>query len=148
MKLLILNGPSINLLGIREKEIYGYDTYEMLVERVVKYCEELDIDCEIFQSNYEGTLLDKIQEAYFNSVDGIVFNPGAYTHTSIALYDCLKAVSIDTVEVHLTDISKREPFRQISYIKDACLTTIMGKGIDGYIEAIDFLKAHYESKNR
>ncbi len=139
MKLLVINGPNINMLGIREKGIYGTDTYDTLCERIKKHAEELGVEVEIYQSNHEGCLVDKIQEAY-QKVDGIVINPGAYTHTSIAILDAVKAVMIPTVEVHISDVSKREDFRQVSYIRLACKKTIMGKGIDGYLEAMDYLK--------
>ena len=139
MKLLVINGPNINMLGIREKGIYGTDTYDTLCERIKNHAEELGVEVEIYQSNHEGCLVDKIQEAY-QKVDGIVINPGAYTHTSIAILDAVKAVMIPTVEVHISDVSTREDFRQVSYIRLACKKTIMGKGIDGYLEAMDYLK--------
>ena len=138
MKLLVINGPNINMLGIREKGIYGSDTYETLCERITEHADKLGIEVELYQSNHEGCLVDKIQEAY-QKVDGIVINPGAYTHTSIAILDAVKSVMIPCVEVHISDVSKREDFRQISYVRLACETTIMGKGIDGYLEAMDFL---------
>lgn len=138
MKLLILNGPNLNMLGIREPEIYGRETYADLCAKIEKHAREKEITAEIFQSNHEGVLVDKIQEAY-GRADGIVFNPGAYTHTSIALLDALQAVSIPTVEVHLSDPDQRESFRRISYIRKACVKTICGHGTDGYLEAMDFL---------
>lgn len=139
MKILVLNGPNLNMLGIREPGIYGSSTYDDLVSMIVKYCSEKGIDVECSQSNHEGDLVDMIQQAYFDKVDGIVINPGAYTHTSVALLDALKAVSIPAVEVHISQVSEREPFRQISYVSYYCFKTIMGKGFDGYIEAIDLL---------
>ena len=142
MKILVINGPNINLLGMREPEIYGRDTYEDLVERIKGKSKELNIDTEIYQSNHEGDLVDKIQNSYGN-IDGIVINPAAYTHTSVALLDVVKAVGIPTVEVHITDPDKREEFRKISYIRQACVETIKGKGIDGYLEAIEYLVKHY-----
>ena len=142
MKILVINGPNINLLGMREPEIYGRDTYEDLVERIKEKSKELNIDTEIYQSNHEGDLVDKIQNSYGN-IDGIVINPAAYTHTSVALLDVVKAVGIPTVEVHITDPDKREEFRKISYIRQACVETIKGKGIDGYLEAIEYLVKHY-----
>lgn len=141
MKILVINGPNINLLGMREPEIYGKDTYEDLVERIKAKSKELKVDIEIYQSNHEGDLVDKIQEAY-GKTDGIIINPAAYTHTSVALLDVVKAVGIPTVEVHITDPDKREEFRKISYIRYACVETIKGKGIDGYLEAIEYLVKH------
>lgn len=135
MNILVLNGPNINMLGIREKQIYGKDTYQHLVERCLECGKDLGIQIECYQSNHEGNLIDKIQSCYQNK-DGIVINPGAYTHTSIALLDALKAVDIPCVEVHLSKVEEREKYRQISYVREACFMTITGKGIDGYIEAI------------
>ena len=138
MKILVLNGPNINMLGLREPDIYGAESYADLVALVEKTAAELQIDVEVFQSNHEGVLVDKIQDAY-GKADGIVINPAAYTHTSIALLDAVKAVSIPTVEVHISDLSKREAFRQISYIRAACVKTISGHGLQGYAEAMAFL---------
>ena len=144
MKILVLNGPNLNMLGIREPEVYGSSTYEDLCEMIKSYCKENNIEVEIHQSNCEGKLVSMIQQAYFDKVDGIVFNPAAYTHTSIALLDALKAVNIPCVEVHISDVSKREDFRQVSYIRSACFKSIMGEGFNGYISAIkalvDYLK--------
>ena len=139
MRILILNGPNINMLGIREPDKYGSESYASLVERLGKHSKERNYNIEIYASNHEGDLVDKIQEAYFKGADGIVINPGAYTHTSIALLDALKAVSIPTVEVHISDVSVREDFRQVSYVRLAAVKTIMGHGLDGYFEAIEFL---------
>lgn len=139
MKVVVINGPNINMLGIREPDIYGSCNYEGLCKKINDYCKEHKIDVEIYQSNHEGDLVDKIQACY-NNADGIVINPGAYTHTSIAILDAAKAVNLPIVEVHISDVTKREDFRQISYIRHACKKTIMGHGIDGYIEAIAFLK--------
>ena len=139
MKLLIINGPNLNMLGIREPDHYGKETYNDLCDKISSYCKANEIEAEIYQSNHEGALVDKIQEAYFNGTDGIVINPGAYTHTSIALLDAVKSVSIPTVEVHISKVEEREAFRQVSYIRAACVKTITGKGTDGYLEAIDFL---------
>ncbi len=141
MKILVLNGPNLNMLGLREPGIYGSESYADLVRMLEESAQTLGVELEIFQSNHEGALVDKIQEAY-GRIDGIVFNPGAYTHTSIALLDALKAVSIPTVEVHISDLSKREAFRQISYIRAACVKTISGHGLQGYIEALTFLSGH------
>ena len=138
MKILVLNGPNLNMLGIREPEIYGRETYETLCRRVTEHAEKKGIVTEICQSNHEGDLVDKIQAAY-GTFDGIVINPGAYTHTSVAILDALKAVGIPAVEVHLSDVSKREDFRQISYVGLYAEKTIAGKGIDGYLEALDHL---------
>lgn len=141
MKLLIINGPNLNMLGIREPGIYGTENYEALCQRVLSHAEELGIDLELYQSNHEGDLVDEIQRAY-GRIDGIVINPGAYTHTSIALLDALKAVGIPAVEVHISKVEEREAFRQISYIRAACVKTITGHGISGYLEAMDFLLSY------
>ena len=136
MKILVINGPNINMLGIREPDIYGKETYNSLVEKIEKYAQEKGVYVKCFQSNHEGDIVDTIQLA-FGLYDGIIINPGAYTHTSIAILDALKAVSIPAVEVHISDVSAREDFRQISYVRLACFKTICGKGTDGYLEAID-----------
>ena len=136
MKILVINGPNINMLGIREPQIYGKENYKTLCDSIVNHASEKGIDVELYQSNHEGDIVDKIQAAY-GVFDGIVINPGAYTHTSIAILDAVKAVGIPTVEVHISDVSAREDFRQISYIRMACFKTISGKGTDGYLEAID-----------
>ena len=138
MKILVINGPNLNMLGIREPAHYGRETYPDLVKKIEKHCDAKGIEVEFFQSNHEGDLVDRIQEAYGNS-DGIVINPGAYTHTSIAILDAVKSVSIPTVEVHISKVEEREDFRQISYVRLACVKTITGHGTDGYLEAIDFL---------
>ena len=138
MKILVINGPNINMLGIREPKIYGKETYENLLTSVTEYAQNKNIEIETYQSNHEGALVDAIQQAY-GRIDGIVINPGAYTHTSIALLDAVKAVGIPTVEVHISKVEERESFRQISYIRNACLATVTGKGIAGYLEAIDIL---------
>ena len=137
MKLLVLNGPNLNMLGIREKHLYGTQTYEDLIQFIQEKAKELNVDVEIFQSNHEGALVDKIQAAY-GTVDGIVINPAAYTHTSVAILDALKAVSIPAAEVHLTDVTKREPFRQISYAGMACQAHFIGLGFDGYGKAMEW----------
>ena len=129
MKILILNGPNINFLGIREPEIYGRQTYDDIVNMIKKHAVEKNVDVEFFQSNHEGALVDAIQRAYFDKVDAIVFNPAAYTHTSVAIADAVKGVGIPTVEVHISDVSKREAFRQISYIRDVAVKTIVGEGL-------------------
>ncbi len=142
MKILVLNGPNLNMLGIREPEIYGRTTYKDLVDMIGKHCAESGIEVECKQSNHEGDLVDMIHQAYFDKVDGIVINPGAYTHTSVALLDALKAVQIPTVEIHISRMNEREAFRQISYVSYYACERIIGKGIDGYIEAIDYLVKH------
>ena len=138
MKILVLNGPNINMLGIREPGIYGKNTFADLLQLLQDTAKELNIEVEQFQSNHEGDLVDKIQWA-FGKVDGIVINPAAYTHTSVAILDTLKAVSIPAVEVHISDVDAREPFRQISYAGLACCKTIKGHGLEGYREAIIYL---------
>ncbi len=143
MKILVINGPNLNMLGIREPGIYGKETYETLLEKIRAFCAAKGVEVSFYQSNHEGDLVDAIQGAY-GKMDGIVINPGAYTHTSIALLDAVKAVGIPTVEVHISDVSSREEFRQISYIRAACVKTITGHGTDGYLEAIDFLCAEAE----
>ena len=139
MKILVINGPNLNFLGIREPEVYGSKTYQDLCDMINKRKDELNIDIEIFQSNEEGKIVTKIQEAYFEKVDGIVINPAGYTHTSVAILDALKAVSIPCVEVHISDINGREDFRKFSYISLAAKKTIKGHGFEGYLEAIDYL---------
>ena len=138
MKILVINGPNLNMLGIREPDHYGKETYADLVAKIQDHCASKGIEVELFQSNHEGDLVDQIQGAY-GRMDGMVINPGAYTHTSIALLDAVKAVGIPTVEVHISKVEEREDFRQISYIRLACVKTITGHGTDGYMEAIDFL---------
>ncbi|HPJ03029.1 MAG TPA: type II 3-dehydroquinate dehydratase [Candidatus Limiplasma sp.] len=138
MKLLVINGPNLNMLGIREPDIYGHKTYADLVQTVQQAADARQIEVSVIQSNHEGKLVDIIQDAY-QKYDGIIINPAAYTHTSVAILDALKAVGLPAVEVHLSDIHTREPFRQHSYISPACLTTIAGKGFAGYVEAMDFL---------
>ena len=138
MKILVLNGPNINMLGIREPDIYGRETYDDLCEKIKNHAKEKGVEVKLFQSNHEGDLVDEIQAAY-KKFDGIVINPAAYTHTSVALLDTVKAVGIKTVEVHISDVSSREDFRQISYIRKAAFATVSGLGTDGYLKAIDIL---------
>ena len=138
MNILVINGPNLNMLGIREPELYGRETYADLLEKIRRHAEKTGTEVSFFQSNHEGALVDAIQEAY-GAQDGIVLNPGAYTHTSVALLDALKAVGIPAVEVHITDVDGREDFRKISYVRAACRKTISGHGTDGYLEAMDFL---------
>ena len=144
MKILVINGPNLNMLGIREKNIYGAETYEDLKALIEKTFTEQGIEGEIYQSNHEGDLVDRIQQAYFDGTNAIVINPAAYTHTSVAILDALKAVSLPAVEVHISDVKEREDFRQISYAGKACEKTIMGKGFFGYVEAILYLVEKYK----
>ena len=138
MKILVINGPNLNMLGIREPEHYGRETYVDLEEKIRRHCAARGVEVELFQSNHEGALVDEIQRAY-GVMDAIVINPGAYTHTSIAILDAVKAVGIPTVEVHISKVEEREEFRQISYVRLACVKTVTGHGTDGYLEAIDYL---------
>ena len=142
MKILVLNGPNMNLLGLREPEIYGRETYEDLVSLAEQTCREAGLECICVQSNHEGVLIDEIQKAR-GGCGGIVINPAAYTHTSVAILDALKAVQIPAVEVHISQVSAREPFRQLSYAGMYCEKTIQGQGIDGYRQAIDYLVQKY-----
>ena len=143
MKFLIINGPNLNMLGLREPGIYGDRNYATLCALCTEWCAEAGVECEIFQSNHEGVLVDKIQEAY-GKVDGIVINPAAYTHTSVAILDALKSVAIPTVEVHISKVSEREAFRQVSYVSYYASRTIQGMGFEGYGEAIRWLKDRIE----
>ncbi len=138
-KYYIINGPNLNMLGIREPDHYGTDSYEMLKSMLYEKAEELGVEIEIYQSNHEGCLVDKIQEAYYRGIDGIVINPAAYTHTGIALLDAIKSVGIPTVEVHISRLEEREDFRQTSYIRAAVEKTITGHGLSGYLEALEYL---------
>ena len=142
MKILIINGPNINMLGIREPSIYGKENFANLLERIDQWQNDYDVTIDQYQSNHEGCLVDKIQEA-LGKYDGIVINPAAYTHTSIAILDALKSVQIPAVEVHISDVDNREDFRQISYAGMACVKTIKGQGLDGYRQAIVYLKENY-----
>ena len=139
MKIYIINGPNLNMLGIREPDKYGSESYDALVNMITSHCEKLGIEPVFYQSNHEGDLVDKIQEAYFKGADGIVINPGAYTHTSIALLDAVKSTSLPCVEVHISKLEEREDFRQISYIRLAAVKTITGHGLNGYLEGCDSL---------
>lgn len=144
MKILVINGPNINMLGIREPGIYGKNTFSDLLALLEKAAETYNVEIEQFQSNHEGALVDRIQAAYGNT-DGIVINPAAYTHTSVAILDALKSVAIPAVEVHISDVDSREAFRQISYAGLACIKTIKGQGLDGYRQAVEFLCRHLKS---
>ena len=143
MKLLVINGPNLNMLGLREPDIYGRQDYKALEKLIFDTCAQENIDVEVFQSNHEGAIVDKIQQAWGNT-DGIVINPAAYTHTSVAILDALKAVGIPAVEVHISDIMQREAFRHISYAGMACVKTYKGLGFDGYRQAILYLKEYLE----
>ena len=139
MKIYVINGPNLNMLGIREPEHYGTETYEQLVNLIKLHTSRLGVDVEIYQSNHEGCLVDKIQEAYFSGADGIVINPAAYTHTSIAILDAIKATKLPTVEVHISKVEERESYRQVSYVREAAVKTVSGRGLLGYTDAIDYL---------
>lgn len=145
MKFLVINGPNLNMLGLREPSIYGERSYKALVELIETVCRDEGIQVEVFQSNHEGAIVDKIQAAY-GVFDGIVINPAAYTHTSVAILDALKAVQIPAVEVHISKVSEREDFRQVSYVRKACFETVMGMGIQGYAKAIRDLADHLSQR--
>ncbi len=147
MKLLVINGPNINMLGIREPDIYGTESYAELIRMINAHAAQLGVEIENFQSNHEGAIVDKIQAAYFDGTGGIVINPAAYTHTSVAIADALKAVMIPTVEVHISAVETREAFRQISYVRDIAKKTITGRGLAGYTDAIDFLVSNYKNED-
>ena len=142
MNILILNGPNLNLLGIREPDIYGSETYASLLEKIERRAGERGVCVRFVQSNHEGALVDAIHQAFFDGFDGIVMNPGAYTHTSVALLDALKATRLPCVEVHISDPDTREDFRRVSYVRAACIATVVGHGTDGYLEALDLLIEH------
>ncbi len=146
MKIYILNGPNLNLLGIREPQHYGSKSYEGLIREIESHCASHGVEAVCLQSNHEGQLVDWIQQAYFEGADGIVINPGAYTHTSIALLDAVKSVQLPTVEVHISKLEEREDFRQISYIRAACIASVIGHGTDGYCEAVDLLLSHLKKE--
>lgn len=137
-KILVINGPNLNMLGIREPEIYGHTTYAELEGKIETWASELGVEVKLFQSNHEGAIIDEIQAAY-SKCDGIIINPAGYTHTSVAIPDAIKAVGIPTVEVHISDLDKREDFRKVSYVRPVCISTVQGKGIDGYREALEIL---------
>ena len=139
MKILVINGPNLNMLGIRQPEIYGRDTYDSLLDMLRAEAKALGVSVSFYQSNHEGALVDAIQQAYYDQVDGIVINPGAYTHTSVALLDAVKTVMIPTVEVHVSDPDSREEFRHVSFVRAACVETIRGHGLGGYLEAVRLL---------
>ena len=144
MKILVINGPNLNFLGIRQPEIYGRINYQSLCKLIYEHAEQKNVEVKIIQSNHEGVLVDEIQAAY-QKFDGIVINPAAYTHTSVAILDALKSVDIPAVEVHISDINEREPFRKISYAGLACFEHVIGQGLDGYLRAIDLLIEHLQA---
>jgi len=146
MKILVINGPNLNMLGVREPEIYGRGTYAELCGMIESYAAEREVSVECYQSNHEGAIVDKIQWAYYGDIDGIVINPAAYTHTSVAIADALKAVQIPFVEVHISAVNEREEFRKISFIRDFALATVAGKGFAGYTKAIDMLISNFGEK--
>ena len=148
MQFLIINGPNLNMLGIREPAIYGSMTYDDLVASCLTWCQEVGVDGECFQSNHEGAIVDRIQQAYFDKVDGIVMNPAAYTHTSVAILDALKATGIPTVEVHISDVHTREAFRHHSYVSLAAVKTIIGHGVQGYQEGIAWLADYVRAQSK
>ena len=150
MKILIINGPNLNFLGIREKNIYGTENYDYLLNMIAEKGKETGCTIEVFQSNHEGAIIDRIQDAYFDGTEGIVINPGAYTHYSYAIHDALASVTIPKVEIHMSDITKREEFRKISVTAPACNKQIYGHGLNGYLEAVDYLLEnflHLEAEN-
>ena len=146
MKIYVINGPNLNMLGIREPDLYGKGTYKDLCNLIEQQSKRFNAEVIFYQSNHEGCLVDKIQEAYFDKADGIIINPGAYTHTSVALLDAVKSTKLPTVEVHISKVEEREDFRQTSYIRKACIKTITGEGFDGYIHALEVLSQYLENK--
>lgn len=146
MKILVINGPNMNLLGLRQPEIYGSETYADLLAMLRAEAETLGVEIDFFQSNHEGALVDAIQQSYFDGVSGLILNPAAYTHTSVALLDAIKSVGLPTVEVHVSDPDTREPFRQTSFVRPACIATVCGHGLAGYCEALRLLCAQYGKK--
>ncbi len=144
MKIYVINGPNLNMLGIREPSHYGRTSYSELISMIEEHAQRIGAEAVCYQSNHEGDLVDKIHEAYFEGADGIVINPGAYTHTSIALLDAVRSVSLPTVEVHISKLDEREDFRQVSYIRLAAVKTVIGRGAAGYLEAMDYLINNYK----
>ncbi len=147
MKILVINGPNLNFLGIREKSVYGNQDYEYLKNVIAQKGKEIGAEIEVFQSNYEGGIIDRIQESYFDGTDAIVINPGAYTHYSYAIRDALASITVPKVEVHISDITKREPFRQVSVTKEVCDYQIYGRGLRGYLDAIDYCLTQFEKNS-
>ncbi|MCD8327039.1 MAG: type II 3-dehydroquinate dehydratase [Lachnospiraceae bacterium] len=148
MKLLVINGPNLNFLGIREKSVYGNEDYNYLLHLIENKGKEAGVEIEVFQSNHEGAIIDRIQEAYFDSTAGIVINPGAYTHYSYAIRDALASITVPKIEIHISDITKREAFRSNSVTKDACDSQIYGRGLQGYLDAIDLCLEIIQNRNR
>ena len=146
MKLLVINGPNINFLGIREKSVYGTQDYDCLLQMIAEKGQKENCTIEVFQSNHEGAIIDRIQDAYFDGTEGIIINPGAFTHYSYAIRDALASVTLPKVEIHISDITAREEFRKYSVTKDACDKQIYGHGLEGYLEAVDFLTEQNENK--
>lgn len=147
MKILVINGPNLNFLGIREKSVYGNQDYEYLKNIIAQKGEQIGADIEVFQSNYEGGIIDRIQESYFDGTDAIVINPGAYTHYSYAIRDALASIVVPKVEIHISDITKREPFRQVSVTREVCDYQIYGRGLQGYLDAIDYCLTQIEKNS-
>lgn len=147
MKILVINGPNLNFLGIRDTAVYGNENYEFLLDKIEKYCASKGIEVACYQSNYEGGIIDRLQQAYHEGVDGVVINPGAFTHYSYALRDAISSVQIDTVEVHISNIHEREAFRHVSVTKPVCVKQIAGHGLDGYIEGIQYFEGVEKSES-
>jgi 3-dehydroquinate dehydratase-2 len=147
VKILVINGPNLNFLGIREKSVYGNQDYEYLKNLIYEKGKEIGADIEVFQSNYEGGIIDRIQESYFDGTQALIINPGAYTHYSYAIRDALASIIVPKVEIHISDITKREPFRQVSVTKDVCDHQIYGRGLQGYLDAIDYCLAQIEKNS-
>lgn len=147
MKILVINGPNLNFLGIREKSVYGNQDYEYLKNLIAQKGREIGADIEVFQSNYEGGIIDRIQESYFDGTQALIINPGAYTHYSYAIRDALASIVVPKVEIHISDITKREPFRRVSVTKDVCDHQIYGRGLQGYLDAIDYCLTQIEKKS-
>lgn len=143
MKILVINGPNLNFLGIREKEVYGEQSYNTLINMILRKGSEIGAEIENFQSNHEGAIIDRLQQAYYDGTDGVVINPGAYTHYSYAIHDALRSVFVPKVEVHISDINEREAFRKISVTAPACDLQIIGHGLNGYLEALDYIAGKY-----
>lgn len=146
MKILVINGPNLDMLGIREPEIYGKRTLADLEGMIRDAADKMGIETEFFQSNHEGEIVEELHRAYRDRIDGIVINPAAYTHTSVAILDAVKAIGIPTVEVHISDVDSRDEFRKVSYVRQACIGTFSGRGFDGYIDAVEMLAGHIEGK--
>lgn len=147
MKILVINGPNLNFLGIREKSVYGNQDYAYLKQIIEEKAIEIGAEIEVFQSNYEGGIIDRIQESYFDGTDALIINPGAYTHYSYAIRDALASITVPKVEIHISDITKREPFRQVSVTKEVCDFQIYGRGLNGYLDAIDYCLAQFEKNS-